>query len=70
MNQAGDKQDVSRADFTFAMTAIDWGFSIEDTAAKLLEFSTKAQNNGESYALTTATHAADAVARRQAVRKS
>ncbi|MEM7147207.1 MAG: DNA-primase RepB domain-containing protein [Verrucomicrobiota bacterium] len=64
MNQSGDKPDISRADFTFAMTAIDWGFSIEDTAARLLTLSAKAKQNGESYALTTAENAAQAVNRR------
>ena len=52
------------ADFTFAMIAIDWGWSPEETAARLLEESTKAQENGEEYARRTAVNAAAAVARR------
>jgi hypothetical protein len=31
------------ADFTLGMTAIDWGWSIEDTAQKLPEVSEKAR---------------------------
>jgi hypothetical protein len=46
------------------MTAIDWGWSIEETARRLLQESTKAQENGEKYALTTARNAAAAVERR------
>jgi hypothetical protein len=60
----GDRPDISRADFTFCMTAIDWGWSIEDTAQRLMHESTKAQENGERYALTTARNAAAAVERR------
>ena len=56
--------DVSRADFTWCMTAITWGWSIEETAANLLEISTKARENGERYALMTAQNAAAAVERR------
>ena len=55
---------ISRADFTWCMTAIDWGWSIEATAARLMEESAKAQENGEHYALTAAQNAAAAVARR------
>jgi hypothetical protein len=61
-----DRPDISRADFTWCMTAIDWGWSIEDTAARLLQESGKAQENGEGYALTTAQNAAAAVQRRKA----
>ena len=60
----GDRPDISRADFTFCMTAIDWGWSVEATAQRLMEESTKAQENGEVYALTTARNAAAAVERR------
>jgi hypothetical protein len=64
----GERPDVSRADFTWCMLAIDWGHSIEETARRLMEESTKAQENGEGYALTTATNAAAAIARRMAPR--
>jgi len=60
----GDRPDVSRADFVWCMTAIDWGWSIEATAARLLEESPKAGENGPNYARMTAEHAAAAVARR------
>lgn len=64
----GEKPDISRADFTWAMTAIDWGWSIEDTAKRLLQESAKARENGEGYALATAQNAAAAVARRQTLK--
>ena len=57
--------DISRADFTWCMTALSWGHSIEDTAAHLMEESGKARENGERYALLTAQNAAAAVERRQ-----
>ena len=60
----GDHPDVSRADFTWCMTAIDWGWSIDDVAGWLMEESEKAQENGQQYALTTATNATAAVQRR------
>jgi hypothetical protein len=59
-----DNPKRSIADFTWCMMAIDWGHGIEETAARLMEESTKAQENGEAYALTTATNAAAAVDRR------
>jgi hypothetical protein len=57
--------DISRADFTWCMTAVDWGWSIEATAAQLMLESAKARENGERYALLTAQNAAAAVQRRQ-----
>ena len=57
--------DISRADFTWCMTAVDWGWSIEATAAQLMEESSKARENGERYALMTAQNAAAAVERRR-----
>jgi hypothetical protein len=55
--------DVSRADFTWCMTAISWGHGIEETAARLMEESAKARENGQGYALLTAQNAAAAEAR-------
>jgi hypothetical protein len=52
------RPDVSRADFTWCMIAIDWGWTIEDTAQKLSVESSKAQENGERYAINTAQRAA------------
>jgi len=60
----GDGPDVSRADFTFCLLAFDWGWSIAETCARLLEKSNKAHENGEGYAWLTAQRAAAAVGRR------
>jgi len=60
----GNRPDISRADFTFCLLAIDWGFSAEETAARLMEESSKAKENGEDYARITAENAAAALARR------
>ena len=59
-----DNHKRSVADFTWCMIAIDWGYGVEATARRLMEESTKAQENGEGYALQTATRASAAVARR------
>jgi hypothetical protein len=59
-----DRPDISRADFTWCMTAIDWGWSVEAVAARLMLESPKAQENGEGYAQLTARNAAAAVRRR------
>jgi homoserine acetyltransferase len=45
------------------MTALDWGWNIEETAARLMEVSSKARENGERYAARTAQNAAAAVER-------
>ena len=62
--RGGDRPDISRADFTFCLLAIDWGWSVEETAARLMQESGKAQENGEAYALRTARNAAAAIERR------
>ena len=46
------------------MIAIDWGWSVDETAARLMEESSKAQENGEAYAARTVANAAAAVASR------
>jgi hypothetical protein len=61
----GGRTDISRADYTFCLLAIDWGWTAEQTAARLMQESGKAQENGEGYALRTAQKAADAIARRR-----
>jgi hypothetical protein len=61
----GNRPDISRADFTFCLLAIDWGWSVEETAARLMQESTKSQENGEAYALLTAQNAAAALERRR-----
>jgi hypothetical protein len=60
----GNRPDVSRADFTWCLIALDWGWSVEETAARLMQESSKARENGERYALRTAQNAAAAVERR------
>jgi hypothetical protein len=62
--RGGGRPDISRADYTFCLLAIDWGWNVEETAARLLQESTKAQENGEAYALRTARNAAAAIERR------
>jgi hypothetical protein len=47
------------------MTAITWGFGVDETAERLMEESTKAQANGKNNAATTARNAALAVERRR-----
>jgi len=59
-----DRADVSRADFTFCLLAIDWGWSVADTCQHLLQKSSKARENGVGYARLTAQRAAAAVYRR------
>lgn len=59
-----DRPDVSRADFTFCLLAIDWGWGLDETCQRLLEKSSKARSDGERYARLTARRAAAAVARR------
>jgi hypothetical protein len=58
-----NKPDTSRADFTWCRTAIEWGWSVEATASRLLELSAKAKENGERYATLTAIRAAESVER-------
>jgi hypothetical protein len=57
-----NRPDLSRADFTWCRTAIEWGWSKEETARRLMDFSSKARNN-EHYAILTATNAAASVER-------
>lgn len=61
----GGRPDISRADFTWCLLAIDWGWGVEETAARLLQESAKARENGEPYALRTARNAAAAVERQR-----
>ena len=60
----GGRPDISRADFTFCLLALDWGWGVEETVARLMQESGKAQQNGEAYALRTARNAALALERR------
>jgi hypothetical protein len=54
----------SVADFTWCKIATSWGHSPEATAARLMQESAKAQENGPEYALQTAQRAAWAAAQR------
>jgi hypothetical protein len=65
LNHEGTAPDHSRADFAFCVIAIDWGWSIEETAAKLMDESAKARENGQKYAQLTAERATEAAALRQ-----
>jgi hypothetical protein len=60
----GGRSDRSRADYTFCLLAIDWGWRIDEAAARLMQESPKAQENGEDYALRTARDAAAALEKR------
>jgi len=60
-----DRPDVSRADFTFCLLAIDWGWSLAETCQQLMEKSRKAHENGAAYARLTAERAAEAIDRRR-----
>lgn len=65
-NLAGTGPDRSMADFSWCMTAIDWGWSIEETARKLPEVSERARERVQlkdgGYSLITSQNAASAVA--------
>jgi hypothetical protein len=61
----GERPDISRADFTFCLLAIDWGWGAEETTARLLQESSKARGNGEAYAIRTVGNAAAALERRR-----
>ena len=63
----GEQPDVSRADFTFCLLAIDWGWSMAETCERLLEKSSKARENGAAYAQLTAQRAAVVHRRRGAL---
>lgn len=58
LNHSQTGPDISRADFFWSMMAAQRGFSIDAIAERLMEVSSKAQENGELYARLTATNAA------------
>jgi len=64
LTNAGERPDISRADFTWCLIALDWGHSVEETAARLMQQSAKARENGQNYADMTAQNAATALAGR------
>jgi hypothetical protein len=63
-NQGNTGPDTSRADFTWCMTALDWGFDIPETTSRLMEVSAKAKENGPRNAALTTQNAAAAVERK------
>jgi hypothetical protein len=65
LDSEGQGPDRSRADFVWCMTAITWGFGVDETAERLLEESSKARAAGKGYAELTTRNAALAVERRR-----
>jgi hypothetical protein len=65
LNHAETGPDISAVDFTWCLIAIDWGWSAEETAARLMDESAKAKKEGHGYADLTASNAAAAVERRR-----
>ena len=67
LNREGSGPDRSMADFFWCMMAVQRGWSIEETAHKLVEVSERAQERvrlkDEGYALVTAENAAAAAAK-------
>jgi hypothetical protein len=70
LNRAGDGPDRSLADFMWCKWALERGWSVEETAARLIEVSEKAggqaRGGDEGYARVTAWNAARAVERDRA----
>jgi len=65
LNHAQTGPDISRADFFWCLMAAQRGWGVEEIAARLMELSAKARENGESYARATARNAAGACNRQQ-----
>ncbi len=64
-NQSQTGPDISRADYFFAMLSAQRGHSIEDIAARLMDLSSKAKENGERYVRITAENATAATERQR-----
>jgi hypothetical protein len=64
VNHSKTGPDISRADYFWCLMAAQRQHSIEEIAAKLMELSTKAQENREQYARLTAENATAAAVRR------
>lgn len=60
-NHGNTGPDISRADFFWSMMAAQRGWSVDAIAGRLMELSSKAQENGEQYARLTAENATAAV---------
>jgi DNA invertase Pin-like site-specific DNA recombinase len=65
MKHGENKADISRADFFYAMLCAQRNFSTEQIASRLMELSTKAQENGPHYAQLTAENAMAATERQK-----
>lgn len=63
-NHSNTAPDISRADFFWSMMAAQRGWSIDAIAGRLMELSSKAQENGEQYARLTAENATAAALRK------
>jgi hypothetical protein len=61
-NQTKSGPDRSLADFTWALTALSWGWGPAEVTARLRQVSEKAAEQGERYAEMTAQQAARALA--------
>jgi hypothetical protein len=65
LNHGRTGPDVSRADFFWCMMSAQRGHGVEEIAAKLMHFSSKAQENGEQYARLTAENATTATTKQR-----
>jgi hypothetical protein len=63
LNHGQTGPDISRADFFWSMMAAQRGWDTESIAARLMEVSSKAQENGEEYARITAQNAVETASR-------
>jgi hypothetical protein len=57
INNGNSGPDMSRADFMWCLMAAQRGHNIQEIAAKLMEYSSKAKENGGRYANVTAENA-------------
>lgn len=65
LNHSQTAPDVSRADFMWALMCAQRGHCIEEIAARLMDLSPKAKDNGERYARVTAENASAATERQR-----
>ena len=65
MKNGENKPDISRADFFWCFLAAQRGWSSEETASRLMQLSSKAQENGQGYAELTADNALEACDRQR-----
>ena len=63
LNHGKSSPDISRADFFWCLMAAQRGWREEEIAARLMELSGKARENGEAYARLTAENATAACTR-------